>query len=70
MVLRHSGGLEKEAAAIEKAVLDVLNAGHRTADLARTSDSPHSICSTTQMGKLVHQSLTEAIDRRQSMHAV
>ena len=70
MVLRHSANLELEAAAIESAVLDVLAGGHRTADLARGTDSVYTVVSTTQMGKLVHQSLTQAIDRRQSMHAV
>ncbi len=75
MVLRHSAHLESEAAAVEAAVQDVLAQGHRTADLARASDSRSpdtrdAIVSTTQMGKLVHQALTEAIDRRQSMHAV
>ena len=70
MVLRHSGNLEVEAAAIEQAVLDVLAAGNRTADLARGGDSAQVIVSTSQMGKLVHQALTQAIDRRQSMHAV
>jgi 3-isopropylmalate dehydrogenase len=70
MVLRHSAHLEAEAAAIEQAVLHVLAEGHRTADLVRGSDSGHTAVSTTQMGKLVHQALTQAIDRRQSMHAV
>ena len=69
MVLRHSAHLEAEAAAVEAAVERVLTAGHRTADLARASEVPH-VASTSQMGKLVHQALTEAIDRRQSMHAV
>jgi len=70
MVLRHSANLEVEAAAIEQAVLDVLAAGNRTADLARGTDSSQVVVSTSQMGKLVHQALTQAIDRRQSMHAV
>ena len=35
MLLRHSLGLEAEAAAVEAAVADVLARGHRTADLAR-----------------------------------
>jgi 3-isopropylmalate dehydrogenase len=69
MVLRHSGHLEAEAAAIEAAVQHVLAAGHRTADLVRGADSVNAV-STTQMGKLVHQALAESIDRRQSMHAV
>jgi len=70
MVLRHSAHLEAEAAAVEQAVQDVLAAGHRTADLARGTDPSHAVVTTTQMGKLVHQALTQAIDRRQSMHAV
>src|ERR1700677_307159 len=70
LVLRHSAHLEAEAAAVEQAVQDVLAAGHRTADLARGSDPAHALVTTTQMGKLVHQALTQAIDRRQSMHAV
>ena len=70
MVLRHSAHLEAEAAAIEQAVQDVLAAGHRTADLARGSEAGQATVSTTEMGKLVHQSLTQAMDRRQSMHAV
>ena len=70
MVLRHSAQLEAEAAAIEQSVQEVLAAGHRTADLARAADAPHSVCTTSQMGKLVHQALTQSTDRRQSMHAV
>ncbi len=69
MVLRHSAHLEAEAAAIEAAVGNVLAAGHRTADLARGAEAA-DIASTSQMGKLVHQALSESIDRRQSMHAV
>jgi 3-isopropylmalate dehydrogenase len=72
MVLRHSGGLEAEAAAIEAAVQQVLSEGYRTADLARVSgDGPaQPVVSTKEMGKLVQQALTEATDRQQSLHAV
>src|SRR3984957_13951684 len=74
MVLRHSGHLEAEAAAIEQAVHKVLNAGYRTADIASKSVSAQqpgqTPVSTQEMGKLVHQALTESIDRRQAMHAV
>ncbi len=70
MVLRHSAHLEPEAAAIEAAVQYVLAAGHRTADLARSSGTQAAVVSTSQMGKLVHQALTESLDRRQSLHAV
>jgi len=75
MVLRHSAHLEAEAAAIEAAVQHVLNEGYRTADLARlsagaTASEAQPVVSTREMGKLVQQALTEATDRRQSMHAV
>jgi 3-isopropylmalate dehydrogenase len=68
MVLRHSGGLEQEAAAIEAAVDKVLNDGHRTADIARGGTTAN--VTTQQMGKLVHAALAESIDRHQSLHAV
>lgn len=68
MVLRHSARLEQDAAAIEAAVLKVLNDGHRTADIARGNSG--ATVTTRQMGELVHAALTESIDRRQSMHAV
>jgi 3-isopropylmalate dehydrogenase len=75
MVLRHSADLEAEALAIEAAVQRVLSEGYRTADLARVSSaggasSALPVVSTREMGKLVQQALTEATDRRQSMHAV
>ena len=68
MVLRHSAGLEREAQAIEAAVAHVLEAGHRTADIARGNTAAN--VTTTQMGKLIHQALTETLDRHDSMHAV
>ncbi|NOY98329.1 MAG: 3-isopropylmalate dehydrogenase [Chloroflexi bacterium] len=40
MMLRHSLGLDDEATAVEAAVDAVLNAGHRTADIARPGESP------------------------------
>jgi len=67
MVLRHSGGLEREALAVEAAVAKVLAEGYRTGDIARGKTE---ITSTTQMGKLVHQALTETLDRHDAMHAV
>ena len=67
MVLRHSAHLEADAKAVETAVYKVLNAGNRTADIARGSAQT---VTTQEMGKLVHQALTESIDRRQGMHAV
>ncbi|SNT39343.1 3-isopropylmalate dehydrogenase [Granulicella rosea] len=70
MVLRHSAGLDAEADAVEKAVTTVLEAGHRTADIARNTDPAHAVVTTTQMGKLVLEALTQALDRSQSLHGV
>jgi len=67
MVLRHSVQLEADAKAVETAVYKVLDAGYRTADIARGSAQT---VTTQEMGKLVHQALAESIDRRQGMHAV
>ncbi len=68
MVLRHSGKLEREAQAVEAAVAKVLEAGHRTADIARGNTSAN--VTTQQMGKLVHEALAQSIDREQSLHGV
>ena len=70
MVLRHSANLEQDAKAVEQAVLKVLDAGYRTADIARGQQPGQTPVTTQEMGKLVHQALTESIDRRQAMHAV
>jgi 3-isopropylmalate dehydrogenase len=49
MVLRHSGGLEAEAKAVEDSVTAVLDKGLRTADIARGS----AFVKTAEMGKAV-----------------
>jgi 3-isopropylmalate dehydrogenase len=54
MLLRHSLGLEDEAAAIERAVDAVLNEGVRTGDIAHTGTE---VVSTDVMGSLVVQAL-------------
>ena len=54
MLLRHSLHLEAEAVAIEAAVESVLNAGHRTKDIARKDETA---VSTTAMGQLVLKTL-------------
>jgi len=69
MVLRHSANLEQDARAVELAVHRVLEAGYRTGDIARGGENVQLV-STQEMGKRVHQALTESIDRRQAMHAV
>jgi len=68
MLLRHSAHLEPDARAIELAVTTVLDAGHRTADIA--GNTATEIVTTQHMGQLVHQAVTQSLDRRQSMHAV
>lgn len=68
MILRHSAHLEGEASAIEDAVAHVLEAGHRTADIARGSTA--AVTATTQMGRLVREALTGSLERSQSLHAV
>jgi 3-isopropylmalate dehydrogenase len=50
MLLRHSFQLEREAACIEAAVEAVLEAGHRTRDLARSGQTS---VSTSEMGRKV-----------------
>jgi 3-isopropylmalate dehydrogenase len=57
LVLRHSAGLEAEAAAIERAVRKVLEDGYRTADLARGNTADFKVLSTTEMGKQVRETV-------------
>lgn len=68
MILRHSAHLDGEASAIEDAVSHVLQAGHRTADIARGNAA--RMITTEQMGKLVREALSASLDRSQSLHAV
>ncbi len=58
MLLRHSLGLEAEAAAIESAVEQVLDEGVRTPDIAHTGTE---VVSTQVMGNLVVQKLSNQI---------
>lgn len=54
MMLRYSFDLQKEATAIEKAVELVLDAGHRTADIATAADK---VISTSDMGQVIRENL-------------
>jgi 3-isopropylmalate dehydrogenase len=54
LLLRHSLRLEAEAAAVERAVEDTINAGYRTADIATPQHMP---VSTGRMGEAVVQHL-------------
>jgi len=82
MLLRHSAGLEQGARDIEDAIREVLDAGHRTADLS--SQHPNSgragdpgqrgrarrVVSTAEMGALVESAVADVTDRRRAYHAV
>jgi len=57
LILRHSGGLEAEAVAIETAVRKVLEQGFRTPDLARSNPQGFAVLSTTEMGKKVRETV-------------
>ncbi|MGC1463587.1 MAG: 3-isopropylmalate dehydrogenase [Terracidiphilus sp.] len=57
LVLRHSGGLEAEAAAIEASVRKVLEQGFRTPDLARSNPQGYPVLSTTEMGAKVRETV-------------
>ena len=59
MLLRHSLGLEDEARAVEAAVAAVLEAGHRTADLAAAGEGRPPL-TTRQMGDRVVEALLAA----------
>lgn len=54
MMLRYSFGLSAEADAIESAVEKTLNAGQRTADIARTDEK---VLSTSEMGAMIRSQL-------------
>jgi len=57
LILRHSGGLEAEAAAIETAVRKVLEQGFRTPDLARGNTQGLTVLSTKDMGAKVRETI-------------
>ena len=57
LILRHSGGLEAEAAAIESSVRKVLEQGFRTPDLARSNPHGFTVISTTEMGAKVRETV-------------
>ncbi len=61
LILRHSAGLEAEAAAIETAVRKVLEQGFRTPDLARANPQGFTVLSTTEMGAKVRETVKEQL---------
>ena len=68
MMLRHSGELEQEACDIELAIEHVLEAGYRTPDIAAGTGG--YLASTSEIGELVCQAVTEIADMRHAYHAV
>jgi 3-isopropylmalate dehydrogenase len=61
LILRHSAGLEAEAAAIETAVRKVLEQGFRTPDLARNNAAGFHVLSTTEMGAKVRETVKQLL---------
>jgi len=61
LILRHSGGLEAEAAAIETAVRKVLEQGFRTPDLARGNKQDFTVLATKEMGAKVRETVKTAL---------
>ena len=61
LVLRHSAGLEAEAAAVESAVRKVLEQGFRTPDLARANREGFPVLSTKEMGAKVRETVKEQL---------
>lgn len=57
MLLRHTAKREAEAAEIETAITQVLNAGYRTADLKRNPEE--RLAGTVEMGDLVLKTIAE-----------
>jgi 3-isopropylmalate dehydrogenase len=61
LILRHSAGLEAEAANIEAAVRKVLEQGFRTPDLARSNPQGFTVLSTTEMGAKVRETVEKQL---------
>ena len=68
MLLRYSGGLEREADEIDEAIQFVLDAGYRTPDI-RTDGSGY-VATTSEIGELVAEAVAEIADMRHAYHAV
>ena len=68
MLFRHSAGMQAEADDLEAAIQNVLNDGHRTADIA--GESGQAVANTREMGELVEHAFVAMLDRRFSYHAV
>ena len=63
LVLRHSAALDTEATMIETAVVDILEQGFRTADIARGNHSGQRTVTTAEMGALILDNLNAKLNR-------
>ena len=70
MLLRNSAEMPHEAADLETAIRQVLEAGHRTHDLALHSQGRAHVVGVREMGGLVEQAFVGMLDRRFAYHAV
>jgi 3-isopropylmalate dehydrogenase len=61
LILRHTAGLEKEAAAVEASVRKMLEEGYRTHDLVRGKDHGYKVLSTTEVGVKVRETLKQLL---------
>jgi 3-isopropylmalate dehydrogenase len=68
MMLRYSFNLEHEASDIELAIEHVLKAGYRTPDIAKGTGG--WVVTTSEIGELVCEAVTEIADMRHAYHAV
>lgn len=68
LLLRYSGGLEREADDIDEAIQFVLNAGYRTRDIS--VDGSGYLATTSEIGELVAEAVAEIADVRHAYHAV
>ncbi len=68
MMLRYSFNLEQVAADIELAIEHVLEAGYRTPDIAQGTGG--YVVTTSEIGELVCEAVTEIADMRHAYHAV
>ena len=68
MMLRHSFNLEQEASDIELSIENVLEAGYRTPDIAEGTGG--YVVTTSEMGEMICEAVTEIADMRHAYHAV
>jgi 3-isopropylmalate dehydrogenase len=61
LILRHSAGLEKEAAAIETAIRQMLAEGYRTPDLVRGNDHGFTVLKTWEVGAKVREKVKQLL---------